>query len=269
MTLILALTASDGIVLASDGQITHGMVRSTGKKIRGLGGTCLWAAAGELALIQRVEERLLVVPRTGSLRQVRDFISEVVCQCVSELLKLDFRSGFCGQDANQLLNLHPADFVFTEVTESQGPLVLHVCHNGTSEWIIDRPFATGSGDMFAYALLRKYHGVKLNLSQASLLAYEVLEEAIEVGAYGLGYPIDVWHVNKDSLRQLSEAEIAALQDQSAQIREMEVKLLVGDSGRITAELNTDDSTMKTDGLEFQHNMRDIHPCEAASHDQQV
>jgi len=34
MTLILALTASDGIVLASDGQITHGMVRSTGKKIR-------------------------------------------------------------------------------------------------------------------------------------------------------------------------------------------------------------------------------------------
>jgi len=30
----------------------------------------------------------------------------VVCQCVSELLKLDFRSGFCGQDANQLLNLH-------------------------------------------------------------------------------------------------------------------------------------------------------------------
>ena len=50
---VAVLRVGDGIVLASDGQITHGMVRSTGKKIRGLGGTCLWAAAGELALILR------------------------------------------------------------------------------------------------------------------------------------------------------------------------------------------------------------------------
>jgi len=223
MTLILVLPTSEGIVIASDGQVTTGLVRSTGQKIRRLNACCLWAASGELALIQRVEERLKTLDIDASLEQLRDSICQIVRQCVTELLQLDFRTGFLPQDPEVLLKLHPGDFVFAEFRSS--PSVLHVWLNGTPEWITERLFASGSGDMFAYALLQKYQGCHLDMDRASLLAYKVLEEAIGVGAYGLGPPIDVWHITKDGVKQLGSEEKAALEDSSQSLRQGEIKLL--------------------------------------------
>jgi 20S proteasome alpha/beta subunit len=225
MTLILVLPACDGIVMASDGQVTTGMVRTTGQKINPLNGRCLWAASGELALIQRVEERLKTLPSDASLQQLRDVICQILKECVTELLRLDFRTGFLPQDPNVLLQLHPGDFVFAEFISS--PFVLHIWLNGTPEWIMGRPFASGTGDLFAYALLQKYQGCNLNIDKASLLAYKVLEEAIAVGSYGLGPPIDIWHITKDGIKQLSEEEKAALEDASRALRQAEIELLIG------------------------------------------
>ncbi len=64
MTLILSMAAADGLVLASDSQITSGEVRTPGSKIHRLNDRCLWARAGELALIQRVGEHLDSLPQT-------------------------------------------------------------------------------------------------------------------------------------------------------------------------------------------------------------
>jgi proteasome beta subunit len=227
MTLILVVPASDGIVMGSDGQITFGAVRSTGQKIYHLNDRCLWAASGELSLIQRVEERMKSLPSNAPLLQLRDGISQIVRQCATELLQLDFRTNFLPQDPNLLLRLHPGDFVFAEMSPQRA--ILHVLVYGTPEWITNRPFATGSGDMFAYALLQKYQGVTMNLKQASLLAYKVLDEAIAVGAYGLGYPIDIWHITMNGIRQLSSEEMAALADSAREVREMEVRLITGSS----------------------------------------
>jgi proteasome beta subunit len=225
MTLILVLPAREGIVMASDSQLTTGMVRSTGQKIWRLNERCLWAASGELALIQRVEERLKTLPPTASLQELRDHICQIVKECVTQLLQLDFRTGFLPQDPNLLLQLHPGDFVFAELAPS--PAVLHILLNGTPEWIKDRPFASGSGDMFAYALLQKYHGFDLDINKASLLSYKVLEEAIAVGSYGLGPPIDIWQISRDGIKQLSESEKAALEDASRTLRQAEIELLKG------------------------------------------
>ncbi|MBC7077317.1 MAG: hypothetical protein H5T92_03280 [Synergistales bacterium] len=209
----------------------------------------MWAASGELALIQRVQEQLSSAQVFDSLREMRDIISGIVCQCVSTLIQLDFRSRFCGNNPDQLLGLHQADFVFSQVTASSERLILHVLVNGTSEWIIDRPFATGNGDMFAYALLRKYHGTQLSMDQASVLVYKVIEEAIDVGAYGLGYPIDVWHITKSLVKRLCDDELAALRDQAEQLRQMELSLLTNHSpiGRINPNRVSDIPTPKSQG----------------------
>jgi len=225
MTLIVVLPATDGIVMASDGQVTAGMVRATGQKINFLNDRCLWAASGELALIQRVEERLNTLPRNEPLLQLRDRICRIVKDCVTELLQLDFRTPFFQQSPDNLLRLHPGDFVFTEFAPS--PAVLHVLLNGTPEWIEGRPFASGGGDMFAYALLQKYQGLALDMHRASLLAYKVLEEAIAVGAYGLGPPIDIWQISNAGIMRLSESQKAALEDASRALREAEIRLLLG------------------------------------------
>jgi proteasome beta subunit len=227
MTLILVLPTRDGIIMASDGQLTAGMVRATGQKIMRLNERCLWAASGELAFIQRVEERLKTLPSNASLQQLRDQICLIIKQCVTELLHLDFRTGFLPQDPHLLLQLHPGDFVFAECMPT--PAVLHVLVNGTPEWIINRPFASGSGDMFAYALLQKYQGLELDMQKGALLAYKVLEEAIAVGAYGLGPPIDIWKISNTGIKQLNDSEKAALEDASRTLRRYEIELLMGTS----------------------------------------
>jgi len=223
MTLILALPTYDGIVMASDSQVTAGMVRATHQKILRLNERCLWAASGELALIQRVEERLNMLPRSSSLQQLKDQICQIVNQCVTELLQLDFRTRFLPQDPNVLLQLHPGDFVFAEFVSS--PSILHILINGTPEWIKNRPFASGSGDMFAYALLQKYQGLELDMDRGAILAYKVLEEAIAVGAYGLGPPIDIWKISNSGVKKLSDSEKAALEDASRALRQAEIELL--------------------------------------------
>lgn len=211
--------------MASDGQLTAGPVRwASGSKISRLNERCLWAASGELALIQRVEERMKALPPNAPLQQLRDSICQIVKQCVTELLQLDFRTPFFQQNLDVLLQLHPGDFVFAEFAQS--PAVLHVLLNGTPEWIRGRPFASGSGDMFAYALLQKYQGLALDTERASLLAYKVLEEAIAVGAYGLGPPIDIWQISNDGIKQLNDSKKAALEDAARTLRELEVRLLL-------------------------------------------
>jgi 20S proteasome, alpha and beta subunits len=225
MTLILAIPTKAGIVLASDGQLTSGEVRASGHKLYSLNIQCAWGASGELALIQRVHESIGGVSVDQPLDQLRDQLTNTIKQCVTSLLQLDFRTQFFQGNSQALLSLHPGDFVFAECR--QQPRILHVTSYGTPEWI-DRAFATGNGANFAYALLQKYHGRAVNMEQASLLAFKVIEEAIEVGAYGLGPPIELWHVSPNGLQTLEEGKIAALKDTAGQLRESEIDLLLGD-----------------------------------------
>ena len=76
--------------------------------------------------------------------------------------------------------MQPGDFLFVEYR--QGPRVLHVLANGTAEWVDGRFTASGNGAPFAHALLTKYAGRSITCEHAKLLAYKVIEEAIEVGA---------------------------------------------------------------------------------------
>ncbi len=224
MTLIVAIPANDGIVMASDGQVTTGLVRAPGKKIYSLGDRAVWAASGELALVQRVAERLQSLPSDRSLVRLRDDIGQVVRQCITELIQMDFRASFFALDPDTLLKLHPADFVFAEF--SQGPHILHITVDGVPEWVNEAPFAAGSGDLFAYALLRKYQGRNLNLERAQILAYKVMEEAIAVDAYGLGPPIDVWQITETGVKNLSEPEKDELAAAAKKLREAEIGLLL-------------------------------------------
>ena len=224
MTLILGLAAVDGIVLASDGQLTTGEVRSPGKKIFPLSDKILWAGAGELSLIQRLQERLPVLPLDSPLSNLRDQIGDLIKNCVSELLQMDFRSQFLALDQDRLVQLHLADFIFAEFTKK--PELLHINVFGSPEWMGERPFVAGNGDLFAYALLSKYQKQRLKLDQASLLAYKVIEETIAVGAYGLGGPIDLWQISAAGVKNLTSAELKPLAGQAQRLRKLEIDLLL-------------------------------------------
>lgn len=227
MTLIVGIPASDGVVFASDGQVTTGAVRSTAPKIYDLNDWALWAASGELALIQRVNEQVaMFAQREQPLEAIRDDLAQMVRMAVDQLLKTDFRTQFVAGNPEALLGLHPADFLFVEYRDGRSR-ILHLLTNGTSEWIEGRAAATGVGDVFAYALLAKYARRDIRVEHAKILAYKVIEEAIEVGAYGLGPPIDVWEISEKGKKKATEEELAALADTVEVVREREVELLTG------------------------------------------
>lgn len=216
MTIIVAIPVQDGLIIASDGQITSGGVRALGKKIKKLNDHCLWSASGESALIQRIEETLAsLANKDRPLQSLRDELARSIRQSVANFYQLVSRP-------------IDGDFIFVEYRDS--PRILHIMLDGTPEWI-DRSFASGNGSMFAYALLQKYQSLfpdKINVQKGSLLAFKIIEETIEVGAYGLGPPIDVWLVTKDGIKNLEKVEITALEDTSHALREAELKLFLSE-----------------------------------------
>lgn len=218
MTIILAIPAKDGLVLASDGQITSGDIRTTGKKIKKLNDKCLWSASGESALIQRVEEAMSGVPnKQAPLKELRDKLASTILQCSGTFYKLVSRpiSG---------------DFVFVEHVDS--PRILHITYDGTPEWI-DRCFASGMGAKFGYPLLLKYQSLipnEVDVERASLLAFKIIEETIEVGAYGLGPPIDIWEITAQGIENLDDKKISGLEDTSSLLRKAEIKLFLEQRG---------------------------------------
>lgn len=223
MTLIVALPTPDGIVMASDTQYTSGEIKTTGRKIYPLNLSCAWAGSGELALIQRVQEFLDNLPAQRSLIELRDHLTRSVQQSVKALLELDVLTEYVQSDPSLLLTLHPGDFIFAEFEQGQ-PRMLHINASATPEWI-DSLFATGNGANFAYALLQKYQNVPLKLESACLLAYKVIEEAIQVGAYGLDYPIDIWVLGADGCKPLTQTQLSSLFTAAQSLRDKEIEML--------------------------------------------
>lgn len=161
MTLIIGIPAEDGVIFASDSQYTSGPVRATGPKIFELNERALWGGSGEVALIQRVAEKLEGFPqKTEPLTVIRDALAGFVKEAVHSLLQLDFRTQFVSQNPDALLGLHPGDFLFVEHHDK--PRLLHILAYGTPEWIDVQFAATGNGDLFAHALLQKYAGHTLS-----------------------------------------------------------------------------------------------------------
>lgn len=173
MTIILAIPANNGIVLASDEQVTYANgIWATGKKILPLGESCVWVASGRGALIQRVQERLKKECQvTQTLEEMRDRIARLVRGCVQELFQLDQQPS---QDS----------FVFVAYS-SKKLRILQVAVMGTPEWVTTGPFALGIGRQFAHAILQPYTALipdPIDVAKAALLAYKVIEEAIQLGA---------------------------------------------------------------------------------------
>ena len=226
MTIILGFPAADGVVLASDSQVTKGDVRFKDTKIFQLYKNIIWGAAGNVALIQAVKLKMRDYADPESLGSLDDLCRDLakhIKKSTEELLDLDFRTTYLPQDRPALALNYYAEFLFGEHSK-EGSGLLKITSYGSPEWIKQRPEALGNGSTFAYALLQKYQGLKLDVERACVLAYKTIEEAIAVGAYGLGPPIDIWVVDDCGTRRLDkDTDIPALEDTVKGIREKELE----------------------------------------------
>lgn len=196
MTLILALACKDGVVMSSDGQVTIGLIRETARKIKQIEGTTvLWGASGTVGYIQKIEQiisRLPVEARAEGLEAIGPLLKNHLLELREDALKKHRRLYGSGSDGRA----EGADLILVDFKES--PQILRINFDCNDERLEEFGFgASGIGHDFAHTLLKGYDIKELSLPAGTALAYRVLDKTITVGAYGLGYPIDLWNIKKD------------------------------------------------------------------------
>jgi len=236
LTLVIALACKDGIVVASDGQATlnssGGPVRQKAVKIKQIEKhPILWAGSGEVGFLQKIEKGIKMLP--AEIKKANfDKLQECLIRIVHELRKkaLDHSTQLYGYQGG-LKNASSADLLFC--TYADTVKILHINQDAKDEELQEFGFgATGIGDTFAYTLLKGTDIPSMNCQKGVVLAYGVIHEAIEVGAFGLGEPIDIWIIHKTKKKnkhdvethRLNEEEIAAVTDTYTTIKQAEAEI---------------------------------------------
>ena len=230
MTLIVALRCRDGVVLASDGQATGfssgGPIKQKCKKIFKLPGNVLIAASGTIGVIQRCRESIemysqaisgyglnhVIEEEDGEKITLRDQIKKLVFSINKD--EKERHKAFYGDERGAPL----ADIIIAFYDKNREEFrIWHVAPDGGDEFLDELGYGcSGIGDTFGHAFLKNFYSEDLDVRIGSVIAFRVINEAIEIGAYGLGEPIDVWimeRVEKDiKVKQLSSEELNALSD---------------------------------------------------------
>jgi len=228
MTLIIALNCKNGIVMASDGQATvnsaGGPVRLPTQKIFPIGNQLLFGASGSVGTIQR---SLFIMKQL--LQQFEGNIDYSVMEGVrKELFKIykneidRHKQFYEGTDLEDIRNAPIADVILCH-SKGNNKIIWRIAPDCSDVLLHEIGYAcTGSGDIFAYTLLKNFNVKDLEVEKGKLVAYRVIREAIEIGAFGLGEPIDIWIINSGGkITQLSKEEIMGLSDSFAAWKETE------------------------------------------------
>ena len=234
MTLIVALACRDGIVVASETQATVEAsgtpVRETVTKIRKVNDSMLWAAAGTVSVIQQVERRLSAFPNEVRRLGIFDLVpqvKQVVFEIRSEILGR-YRALY-GDDRGE--QRAPASELILVGFANDSPTIIQIFPDGDYEECEPEVgyVALGIGDVFAHSILHGRNIREHSIEQGILLAYKVIKDAIEVGAYGLGEPIDIWTVKPGnpnvSIEQISPSRMQAVADAYIALKEAEGELI--------------------------------------------
>ncbi|MCI0531069.1 MAG: hypothetical protein L0Y74_03855 [candidate division Zixibacteria bacterium] len=215
MTLILVIPSQNGTVVASDGQVSLGQTKTTSKKISKFNDSCVWGAAGDLALIQAVENGISqITSKDKPLAEIRNDLCAVFPKCLSKMPSSP--------------QPYSCEFIFAEYRKSSRILAINA--NGISVMLENVPFAIGSGELFAFALLQKYQNLipdKIDNNLACVLSYRIIAETIQVVSGGVGPPIDVWEI--PSAKNYTNQELQGLEDtyKALQTEELEMFLTKG------------------------------------------
>jgi 20S proteasome alpha/beta subunit len=194
MTLVLAIRAREGIVLASDGQATveaSGQpVRRPVRKLSALAGRIAWGAAGALGLRQTLAVEL--ARREAELAAAADAAADLRAALAGVVVPVQRRAI---RDFVPVGGAGPPELAAIFCWWGRdGPALLSIPPTGGDHQLHDDYCAIGSGDVFAafaMATLGRLELRSLTLEQAKVVAYQAVADAIDVAAVLLGPPIQM------------------------------------------------------------------------------
>jgi len=222
MTLVIALACKNSIVMASDGQATGGSVggpvRMPIQKIYPINEHVLFGAAGSVGVIQK--SRLIISSLSQELGKEWDLeLMERVKRNLFGLYKNEIdrhREFYSGTPHEDIRNAPVADVLlcnYLKKGDMEQKIIWHIDYDCSDEMLDEIGYGcVGSGDIFAHTLLKNYPMKELDVERGKLVAYRVIKEAIEIWAYGLGEPIDIWVITEQGIKRVSEEELMGLED---------------------------------------------------------
>ncbi len=226
MTIIIALGCKEGVVMASDSQasdMTVG-VRFPVPKVFKLTNRAVWGGTGDSQTIAEIDQAFC--QNQARLNGAQDIAPELV-NAMRPVLSRHYQAVIQAPNWQQA---QPATAALAcGYSKTTGSWIVEVdpncmyTHYGKSGF-----HAVGSAAGFALlggALLAHFRPAEKTLEHGKLIAYRVINAAIDTSAFGVGHPIQMWYVDETGVHQVSDDDLKVIRDSVGAWQAQEEELL--------------------------------------------
>ena len=222
MTVVLALRCADGIVLASDSQITDPGrgVSYPAQKLHPLGDNAAWGGSGSRAVLYDIEQLLNAEP--DAVVEAQD-VGRALQARVLPIFKHHYEN-FIADVPETKPGATPATYVLAAGYAIGEPFIVDIDPHGLIGHHEETGFqAVGSGAPMAqqaYALLASFQTSKRGGDYGGAPALRGLD-ALDVSSPTVGGPMDICGITPDGAHHLRPNELDQVRGQIAKWQELE------------------------------------------------
>lgn len=208
MTVVLALRCANGVVLASDSQITdpgRGLTYPA-QKLHTLGRHAAWGGSGSRAVLYDVEQVFTAQP--DAVLEAAN-VGHAIQERVLPILKHHY-ANFIGDVPGQETGGTPATYVLAAGYVGDAPFIIDIDPNGLIGHHEETGFqAVGSGAAMAqqaHALLAHFGMSERDVDYGVVAALRVLD-ALDASSPSVGGPMDLCRITPEGAHHLSAEEV--------------------------------------------------------------
>lgn len=208
MTVVLAVRCADGLVLASDSQITDPVrgVSYPAQKLHPLGEHAAWGGSGSRAVLHDLER--VFGAEADAIVEAPD-VGRAVQQRVLPVLEHHY-STFISDVPGGKAGATPSTYVLAAGYAGDEPFIIEIDPHGLIGHHEVTGFqAVGSGSPMAqqaYALLAHFRMSERSVDYGVVAALRVLD-ALDLSSPSVGGPMDICRITPDGARHLHEEAI--------------------------------------------------------------
>ncbi|WP_041302683.1 proteasome protein [Mycolicibacterium rhodesiae] len=226
MTVVLALRCADGLVMASDSQITDPVrgVSYPAQKLHALGNNAAWGGSGSRAVLFDLEQ--IFDAEADAIVEAPD-VGHALQQRVVPVLEQHYRS-FIADVPGGKPGATPSTYVLAAGYSDGKPFIVDIDPHGLIGHHEETGFqAVGSGSPMAqqaYALLAHFQMTKRSVDYGVVAALRVLD-ALDTSSPSVGGPMDICRITPDAARHFDKEEVTSVRDRVSRWIDLEQRAI--------------------------------------------
>jgi proteasome beta subunit len=226
VTVVLAMRCADGVVVASDSQITDSGrgLSYPAQKLHGLGKHAAWGGSGSRAVLYDLEQIFDAEP--DAIVEADD-IGHALQARVLPVLKHHY-ANFLQDVPGEKPGATPATYVMAAGYAGGRPFIVDIDPHGLIGHYEETGFqAVGSGAPMAqqaHALLANFQMAQRGVDYGVVAALRVLD-ALDASSPSVGGPMDICRITPDQAHHLSPEEVDDVRDRVRRWGDLEERAL--------------------------------------------